>query len=699
MTIAELVAHAEQLVRDGDPASSATLYKNWIACNPKNEWLHAAYFNYSVALAKSGDRLGAINATRECIRLKPDFQPPYINLGRLLEDAGQIDEAVGQWRVLTDKLNNINGDSIKNKLVALEQLGRVLESQQLDSQAEDVLRQSIDISVAQPPVVQHWIALRQRQCKWPAIAGWDRAKPEELMAGISPLSLANLSDDPLFQLSRARVYNREIVGASRVSAAEPVNTQASRAKSEKLRIGYVSSDFREHAVGFAMTDVLEEHNRNAFEIHAYYCGIDRIDPTRARIRESVDDWFEINGLTDDKVVAKLREDKIDILVDLNGYTKDSRAKVFALRPTPILVNWFGFPGTMGTSHHHYIIADERIIPRGSECYYSEKVVRLACYQPNDRRRKISSLIPTRADEGLPEGGIVYCCLNGMQKLTSTVFANWMTILTQVPKSVLWLLGGTEDTNERLRLAAAQSGIVAERLIFANKKPNPEHLARYVLADLFLDTFPYGAHTTAADALWMGIPVLTVAGKSFASRVCASLVQAAGIGEMACEHHDDYVARAIEFGTHPDRLAAVKQRLVAGRSSCLLFDTPRLVQDLENLYRGMWDDLLAGNRPVPDLSNLDVYHEIGLDLSVSDLQFPSESDYRAHYQEKLAARHATSPIRSDSRLWKGFDRNPPHSAAFASEPYRSSPHENLSPGSVPLGLVDHLPRSAGHSPRL
>jgi predicted O-linked N-acetylglucosamine transferase (SPINDLY family) len=237
-----------------------------------------------------------------------------------------------------------------------------LESHQLDGPAEDALKQSIEIVVAQPPVIQHWIALRQRQCKWPVVVGWDHVRSEALMAGISPLSLANLSDDPLFQLSRAWAYNKELVGSLNRSAAGSILGLAPREKSGKLRIGYVSSDFREHAVGFAMTDVLEQHDRSAFEIYAYYCGIDRVDPTRSRIRDSVDCWCEINGLSDEQAAARIHEDEIDILVDLNGYTKDARARVFALRPAPIAVNWFGFPGTTGSPHHHYIIADEQIIP-------------------------------------------------------------------------------------------------------------------------------------------------------------------------------------------------------------------------------------------------------------------------------------------------------------------------------------------------
>ncbi len=367
--------------------------------------------------------------------------------------------------------------------------------------------------------------------------------------------------------------------------------------------------------------------------------------------KSADRWLDINGLSDEQAAAEIGADEIDILVDLNGYTKDARTRIFSLRPTPVAVNWFGFPGTMGSPYHHYIIADESIIPQESEIYYSEKVVRLSCYQPNDRKRRAAAELPRRADEGLPDDGFVYCCLNGMQKTTPPIFSAWMSILTQTPGSVLWLLGGGDETNARLQGLAAQSGVAPERLIFAAKKANPEHLARYVLADVFLDTFPYGAHTTAADAMWMGVPIVTMPGKSFASRVCAGLAKAGGIGELVCPTLEIYVARAVELGRNPRMVSALKQKLVAGRQSSLLFDTPRLVRELEGLYRGMWEDFQRGRRPVPDLSNLDAYHEIALDLGLEN-RVPSEpDDYRRVYQDRLAVRHRIDPIRPDSRLWR------------------------------------------------
>jgi predicted O-linked N-acetylglucosamine transferase (SPINDLY family) len=651
-SLGDVIAHAEALSARADPGSAAAAYKEWIAYNATDPLLHAAYFNYGVALARAGDASGAMNATRECLRIKPDFSAAHINLGRLLEDAGQKGAGVSQWIDLTKRLEIVNGDSVKNKLAAFQQIGRVLEALLVDAAAEDALKQALDISVAQPEVIQHWISLRQRQCKWPVISAWEYVRAPQLIADISPLSLCNLADDPVFQLARAWRYNKQSIKLEGARQAPESWAPAGDRPSSKLRIGYVSSDLREHAVGFAMTDVIEEHDRSRFDVYAYYCGIDRVDPTQERIKRSVDRWTDINGISDEEAAAKIRKDKIDIIVDLNGYTKDARTRVFALRPAPIAVNWFGFPGTMGSPYHHYIIADDAIIPPDQEIYYSEKVLRLACYQPNDRKRVIAANPASRRDEGLPEGALVYCSLNGPQKFTPEVFLAWMAILTRTPGSVLWLLGAGDDANSRLRERATQQGVAPERLIFAQKKPNPEHLARYALADLFLDTFPYGAHTTASDAMWMGVPILTMPGKGFASRVCASLVKAAGIGELICVNLQEYIDRAVAFGQSPGELKALRQRLLTAKDASLLFDTPRLVSDLEKLYRSMWADFQSGALPQPDLSNLDVYEEVGLDLGLEDVSYCGEDAYRAMYIKKLKERHAMRPIRSDGRLWRG-----------------------------------------------
>ena len=651
LPVTELIDCAEKLKALGQPQRVADLYKTWVAFNAAHPLLYAMYFNYGMALNEVGDRISAANVMRESIRMKPDFYRAYINAGRILEDAGHAGMAVTQWLSLVDSLPAVNGESVSHKLGAYKQIGRVLETNLRDAPAEEALWRSLEIDNDQPDVIQHWIALRQRQCKWPVFVESEFVKKSRLTAGISPLSLANYADDPMFQLANAYRYNKEGIGIpSRRPWRHPAPAQA---KSGKLRIGYVSSDLREHAVGFSMTDVIETHDRKDFEIFAYYCGINRADSTQARIKAAADQWRDLNGLDDEQAALRVREDGIDILVDLNGYTKDARTKVFALRPAPINVNWFGFPGTMGSPYHHYIIADDFIIPPQMEAFYSEKVLRLPCYQPNDRKRVVSDRPLTRADAGLPETAFVYCCLNGMQKLTPRMFARWMTILRNVENSVLWLLAGTEDTNQRLRAMAQAQGVAPERLVFAEKKPNPEHVARYRLADLFLDNLPYGAHTTAADSMWMGVPILTLTGRSFAARVCGSLLRAAGLDEMICTTPDDYVARAIAFGRDPAQLAPFKERLKANRDTCLLFDTPQLIARLEDLYRQMWQDFAAGNLPRPDLSNLDIYHEIGIGLDLEGMEGLSEEGYRAAYREKLAERDEFYPIREDRRLWQGI----------------------------------------------
>jgi predicted O-linked N-acetylglucosamine transferase (SPINDLY family) len=646
LSLFELFNSAAELQSLHQQQRALELYKTWIAYNSENELVHAAYFNYGVALRDAGDGPGAINAFRECIRLKPDFPQAYINLGRLFEDAGQTGLAIGQWNALVNRLPAITGDAVEYKLSALQQIGRVLESINHDANAENVLKQSLDIKPEQVEVAQHWIALRQRQCKWPVIEEWPRVSRKQLLGSISSLSLECLSDDPMFQLARAYHYAKTKVGMPRL-----VGRPREGGRHDRLRIGYVSSDLREHAVGFGMTDMLEQHNRDKCEIFAYYCGITRTDPTQQRIMKAVEHWVDITKMNDDEAATKIAGDGIDILIDLNGYTKDARTTVFARRPAPIAVNWYGFPGTMGTPYHHYLIGDRHIIPEAHDIFFSEKVVRLECYQPNDRMRPVDPRRPTRTEVGLPENAFVYCCLNGMQKITPRTFHRWMMILGAVPDSVLWLLEGNGETNDRVREAAAAHGIAAERIIFAQKLANPQHLARYPLADMFLDTLPYGAHTTAADSLMMGVPILTLTGRSFPARVCGDVLLAAGLNEMLCTAPDEYVQKAVELGHNRQKLAAIKAKLADVRQKSLLFDTPKLAAAVEGLYEQMWSEFASGQLPVPDLRNLDVYHEIGLTLDLENIEAVSDEAYLALYREKLTEWDRSYPLQPDSRLWQ------------------------------------------------
>jgi predicted O-linked N-acetylglucosamine transferase (SPINDLY family) len=656
MSVTDLLVAAERLTTAGERTLASELYRAWTQHNTDNPLLYAVYFNYGVVLSDSGDLEGAKNAFLEAIRINPGFPPPYINLGSVLERLGQVGEAVQQWTAIANHLGTVNGDSIFHRITALKQIGRVLETGRIEANAEEALRMSLDIDPEQRDVAQHWIALRQTQCKWPVIEPWAHASKRALMRGMSPLSLGSYSDDPMFQLASANHYWREdVADFDTIGTAGGWHApEAPRAR--PLRIGYVSSDLREHAVGFLTSELFELHDREKVEVFAYYCGIPQEDTTKARIRSTVDHWCDIGKMTDREAARRIVDDGIDILVDLNGYTKDARTKLFGLRPAPIIMNWLGYPGTLATPYHNYIVADDFIIPPAAEIYYAEKVLRLPCYQPNDRKRVVGRT-PTRAECGLPDDAVVYCCFNGMQKLSRFTFDRWMEILRAVPKGVLWLLTGSDETNERLAQRAEQQGVARHRIVFAPKRANPDHLARYPLADLFLDTTPYGAHTTASDALWLGVPVLTIPGRSFPARVCGSLVKAAGMEEMLAADPADYVRRAIQLGSDPKLLNDMKAKLVERRDNCTLFATGLLVSTLEQLYVQAWREYSEGRMPVPDLANLEIYHEIGCDLDHEGTEFLTLADYNALYQRKLAVRDALYPVSPDRRLWQTQDGRP------------------------------------------
>jgi predicted O-linked N-acetylglucosamine transferase (SPINDLY family) len=385
------------------------------------------------------------------------------------------------------------------------------------------------------------------------------------------------------------------------------------------------------------------------ETFAYYCGPPSPDPLHAHFKSTADHFTPVSELDDHAAALRMQKDGIQILVDLNGYTREARLKLVARRPAPVIVNFLGYPGTMGSPYHHYIIADDFIVPESHDLYYSERVLRLPCYQPSLRKRNVATAVPSRREAGLPEDAMVYCCFNGAHKVHGFTFDRWLGILARVPNSVLWLLGSNEATQGRLRAYAEQRGVAGERVVFAQKLANPFHLARYALSDLFLDTTPYGAHTTASDALWMGVPVLTYSGRSFASRVCGSLSRAAGLPELVCESAEAFVETAVRLGNDRQSLEPFRERLRRGRDTCTLFDMPLLVRELEGLYDGMWQAHETGNLPRPDLRNLDVYLEVGSQIAHDSLEMQGVADYREYWLQKLAERHARRPIYADARL--------------------------------------------------
>jgi predicted O-linked N-acetylglucosamine transferase (SPINDLY family) len=645
----ELIAAATQLNETGNISLTQQIYRAWLARNPDHPQRFVALFNCAVLSNQLGDVTAAHAELTAALVANPDFLPAYINLGSVLEKLGAPDAGMEQWNAALARLAPVTGTAVHYKLAALKQVARACGERHDIEAAEITMGESLDISPHQRDVIEQYMSMRLSQCKWPTAVPREGLSRQDLVGAMHPLSMAAYTDDPLLQLASSARYVEDAI--TEVPGGELDRRHAEvEYRGRRLRIGYVSSDLRDHAVGYLMAEVFELHDREKVEVFAYYCGIRDPDGLQRRIRAAVENWRDIRELSDEEACRLIAKDGIDILVDVNGHTRDARTALFARRPAPIQVNWLGFPGTMGTPYHHYIIGDEWITPPETELYFTEKVVRLPCYQSNDRKRAVDPTRPTRAQAGLPENAFVFCCFNGSQKITRFTFERWLTILQRVPHGVLWLLESRASTHERLLAYAEARGIDRSRILFAPKQHNARHLARYPLADVFLDTMPYGAHTTASDALWMGVPVVTWSGRAFASRVCGSLTRAAGLPELVCASEAEYLDLAVALANDPDRVRALKAKLEKGRATCDLFNMDKLVARLEGLYREMCLDHQAGRLPTPDMRNLAAYLAVGLDIDHEAKDMMLEPDYHGTYRAALELRHQVRPLLPDSRLW-------------------------------------------------
>ncbi len=428
------------------------------------------------------------------------------------------------------------------------------------------------------------------------IGEWSRLERDraQIAAGIArgealatPFVVLSLFDSPALQRQAAQIWVR------RKFARIPQAGRLRHPPHERIRIGYFSADFAHHAVAMLAAGLFERHDRARFELTAFSLGPAVPDALGARIEAAFERFLRVGERTDREVAALARELQIDIAVDLGGYTRDARPGIAAWRAAPIQVSYLGYLGTLGASFIDYLIADPVLVPSEARGHYSEKIAYLPSYQINDRKRPAAAPRFTRAQLGLPPTGFVFCCFNNTYKITPETFASWMRILAAVPGSVLFLLGSSPAAERNLRREAARASIEPARLVFGGTVSLEEYLARYRAADLFLDTLPYNAGTTASDALWAGLPVLTLAGESFAARMGASVVTAAGFPELVARSRADYERRAIELASDAPRLGALKTRLAAERDRCALFDTLAVTAQLESLYEQMYERHLAG----------------------------------------------------------------------------------------------------------
>ncbi|QCK86848.1 N-acetylglucosamine transferase [Phreatobacter aquaticus] len=650
LALPQLVHAVNLLTQQGQTTAACHLYQGWIEANPTHPLLFAALFNLSVIQGDLGDVTGGIKSLQRVIEVNPDFVGAYINLGRFFERAQQADKALQIWYTGINRPLPMTGQSVIHAITALKQIARVHMDREEPEQAEQALSRCLGLSPSEDDALEQFLALRMREWRRPVLTQIEALDGKAMLKRFHPLSVAAFTDDPLLQLASAHGYVRRLLNNSGPLPRESDRRDAPiDLKGRRIRVGYLSSDLRDHAIGYLMAEFLELQERADFEVFAYFTGAAPTSAMTTRIQDAVEHWVDIRTLGDDAAAARIAADGLDILVDVNGHTRDARLGVFARRPAPIQVNWLGFPGTMASSFHHYVIADPWIIPEGSESYFSEKVLRLPCYQPNDRKRVVGEPT-TRAERGLPDDKFVFCSFNALHKITAFTLDRWIAILKAVPNSVMWMLDCSAQAKRELAQRFEANGIEASRLIYAPKLANPLHLARYPLADLFLDALPYGAHTTASDALWMGVPVLTLSGRSFASRVCGSLVRSAGLPDLVVNDPQAYVARAIELANDPAALAEIKARLAAGRDSCALFDQELLVRSIGDLYRSMIADYQAGTMPEPDLRNLESYLNAGIAHDHEGVEISWVPDYEEAYRVRLAEIDRRDPLEADSRLW-------------------------------------------------
>ncbi len=538
-TFLDVVTKAEALGSGRGLPAVISLYRDWIAAQPPGAPnLYAAWFNLGTELSQGGQPAEAAQAYQEALRAKPDFHGAAINLGLLLERQGQPDAAVRIWT------EAIQTDEARTAL--LNQRARVLEQAGQLAEAEDSLRQSLLTRPEQPDAVQHWLHLRQRMCQWPVLAETIPGLPRAaLTAQSGPLAALALTDDVATQRAIAAAWIERKVPPAPTHLA-PANGYAH----DRIRVGYLSSDFCSHAMSYLIAELFERHDRARFEVFGYCASPDDGSPIRARVIAAFDSFASVRSLPDEAAARQIRHDEIDILIDLNGLTSGSRLRILRWRPAPVQATYLGFIGPVPLPELDYMLCDAFVVPPSiAHAYHPIPLYVAGLYQANDSKRAIGQPI-SRPDAGLPEGRFVFCCFSNHYKITEAMFAAWLAILRQTGESILWLAEDNAWSRHNLRVRAMAGGVDPARLCFAPRVGPDLYMARMACADLFLDTFPYNAGTVASDAIRMGLPLLTLAGRSFASRMAARLLQAIGAESGIATGHDDYVASAVRLASDP-----------------------------------------------------------------------------------------------------------------------------------------------------
>lgn len=555
-----------------------------IAIDPRNA---VAYNNRGLVEKELGYLDSALRDFTQATRYSGDFAEAYANLGNVLLDQRAYPQAVEACdRALSINAGIAVAHAVRGR--ALTEMGQLAEAIASQSRA-------LALEPAMPYLPGYLLQARMAACDWDSFADDCRRIAAAIDRGeraVVPFAALQLPLTPAQQQRCARLHSG--AGRRREPAAPAPHTARA---DERIRIAYLSPDFRDHPMAQCIAGLIEGHDRGAFEVTGLYYGPPVDDEWHARLARAFDRFADVRALGDAEIGDRLRELGVDIAVDLCGYTMFERHAIFEARPAPVQVSYLGYPGTLGAPWIDYLLADAIVIPPAHRPFYDEKIAFMPhSYFVNDATRRIADIAPDRAAHGLPEQGFVFCCFNHANKISPDAFDAWMRLLLGVPGSVLWLLVPNATAQQNLQREAERRGVAAERLVFARRLPLAEHLARHRCADLFVDTFHYNAHTTACDALWAGLPVVTCLGETFPGRVAASLLAAVGLPELIAHSRAGYETLALSLAREPQRLAAVRAKLAANRLREPLFDTARWTRDVESLYRRMVERQRAGLPP-------------------------------------------------------------------------------------------------------
>lgn len=553
-----------------------------------------AHYHLALVLIKAHRYQEALAALRRALDANPRHAHALNCFGNIMAATGRPDKADMAYK----RAIEIQPDSADVNCNLHCNLGNMLMLERRFEEAEAHFRRAFAFDSNRGYALGQAVMCARQRYSWDRFDADGQAIINALDAGITGIPPLIVQLLPETDPDRSRQAGLLCAQGKLAGLLErlPIVESTLHPHHERLRIGYLSSDFHDHATMHLLGGVLEAHDRRRFEVHGYSCGPDVQDQARNRACAVLEHFIELRGMSHADAVARIAADEIDILVDLKGYTQDARLEIVAARPAPVLVSWLGYPGSMGHPRlADYIIGDSIVTPLAEAHFFSETLALMPhCYQPNDRTRTIDAG-PSRADEGLPVDAVVFCSFNQAYKLGPGMFDVWCQLLRDVPRSVLWLLDPGENGANNLRKEAAVRGISAERIVFAPKKPQGAHLARLTLADIALDTYPCTSHTTGSDALWAGVPLVTMRGNIFASRVAASLLHSIGLPELITDCQDAYLDLARQLALNKARRSALRKKLSAKRLKTPLFDTAGFARDLETLYARIWSDHGKGVR--------------------------------------------------------------------------------------------------------